>query len=45
MLQGDPNKVLNEIAALVKYAIIILKDPAVTAIEDGIAQAMEELKK
>lgn len=43
MLQGDPNKVLNEVAALVKYVIIILKEPAIQAIEDGISQAMEEL--
>lgn len=43
MLQGDPNKVLNEVAALVKYAIILMKEPAIRAIEDGISQAMEEL--
>ena len=43
MLQGDPNKVLNEVAALVKCVIIILKEPAIQAIEDGISQAMEEL--
>ena len=43
MLKGDPNKVLNEIAVLVKYAIILLKEPAIQAIEDGISQAMEEL--
>ncbi len=43
MLQGDLNKVLNEVAALVKYAIIVLKEPAIQAIEDGICQAMEEL--
>lgn len=43
MLKGDPNKVLNEVAALVKYVIIVLKEPAIQAIEDGISQAMEEL--
>lgn len=43
ILQGDPNKVLNEVAALVKYAIILLREPAIQAIEDGISQAMEEL--
>ena len=43
LLKGDPSKVLNEVAALVKYAIIVLKEPAIQAIEDGISQALEEL--
>ena len=43
MLKGDTNQVLNEVAALVKYVIIILKEPAIQAIEDGISEAMEEL--
>lgn len=41
ILEGNPNQVLNEVAALVKH--VIMKEPAIQAIEDGISQAMEEL--
>ena len=45
MMSGSINKQLNELAALVKHSVILYKDMAIEAIQDGLEEAEEELRK
>ena len=45
MMSGPINKQLNEVAILVKYSVILYKDIAIQAIQDGLEEAEKELRK
>ena len=44
IMSGPINKQLNEIAALVKHSVILYKDMAAEAIQDGLEKAEKELR-
>ena len=45
MMQGDVNTQLNEFEQLVKYMVMLHKDVAMQAIEDGVHEALEVLNE
>ena len=43
--RGDKNLVLNELRYMTRYAVLILGDTALEAINDGLEEALEDLKR
>ncbi len=44
-IRGDKNLVLNELRYMTGYAVLLLGDTALEAINDGLEEALEDLKR